>query len=641
MRKFFFIFILIFISGCNKSSNNSSSSNDLNNSTISKTNDEKPLIVNKKNCVSVFTLAPVVNAIVLDDNNQTAIYDYNSSLYCFKNDIKYPIIVKSKDDTFIDTDYDNKMSSVDVLPINYFKEKPLKSFCNNVNLLTNFYYETGGDSNITKINNFIEDIENKYDVNLCSNIFSKNNQKLLFASYNYLINSQNENSYFNNLNDLDSYVLDVDNFFVKYLNNLEMSDLDEVKYYSIYASLLYLDKSLLKRADTVHKPKLPRVLGVNLEYKNPRYDDVNTHMDAFDILPVVDEKFDDIYIAAGQDELAQVLQSDFSQYSFSSLAPNNAFGFSLYKEKGSGDRRCLYLADGNAGVVSFEITNDRFYKRGYITGYYDDKNKTYSFTNNRVLGVNGYISPNGSKRLFSILTNDNGVKLVKLNRFNSNCFSSKTLTINDKNITIDDINASDVLINENGGYSIDSAFRDDGTFVYFSLKDKGIEGYDLTALDPTLIKNSNKTFTLGSDSQEAYKLKLFNNDNELLVSTDKGLQIYDVLNNNDLKFIKEYKSEGAMKDYFPSIDIYDDFVFFTDGYKGLKILKLSTSLEPMLCGVEYFSPKSKLFELAKVQSVKHYIDKNGNIVIVVGVSSYGVVKFKLKDVLFKHCQNLL
>jgi len=76
-------------------------------------------------------------------------------------------------------------------------------------------------------------------------------------------------------------------------------------------------------------------------------------------------------------------------------------------------------------------------------------------------------------------------------------------------------------------------------------------------------------------------------------------------------------------------------LFFTDGYKGLKVFKIGTSFEPMLCGIKYFSQKDDLASLAKVNSVKY--DKSSN-QIFVGVDSYGIVKFNLDDILFRHCK---
>jgi hypothetical protein len=119
----------------------------------------------------------------------------------------------------------------------------------------------------------------------------------------------------------------------------------------------------------------------------------------------------------------------------------------------------------------------------------------------------------------------------------------------------------------------------------------------------------------------------------MFVATDKGVQVYDVSNNNDITFTSEYTTEGAQKGYIPHMDFYDGFLFFTDGYKGLKVIKYDNSFQPMLCGVAYFAPRDNPEEMAKVNSVKYY---NGY--LYVGVDSFGIVKFPLDDILFTHCK---
>jgi len=274
--------------------------------------------------------------------------------------------------------------------------------------------------------------------------------------------------------------------------------------------------------------------------------------------------------------------------------------------------------------------------------YYDDTPSIKSFSDISVVNSNGYVSVNENKRLLGIATKDKGYYLLNIKDNFNGCSPNKTtITVSensvDVNKTLNDINETrDFLISEGTGYAVDAAFRDDGTYLYVTHKDMGITGYSTDILDPGIISNSKLDITL-QDSAEAYNLKLFNNDNELIVTTDQGIQIYDVQGDNSLSFISSYKSEGSQKDYFQKVDMYEDYLFFTDGYKGLKVLKLNSSFEPMLCGVEYFAPKDRDYELAKVESIDHYIE-NGEVNLLVGVSSYGIVKFKLKDILFEHCK---
>jgi hypothetical protein len=156
--------------------------------------------------------------------------------------------------------------------------------------------------------------------------------------------------------------------------------------------------------------------------------------------------------------------------------------------------------------------------------------------------------------------------------------------------------------------------------------------YDLRTPTQADINNSKTNFSMQDDA-EAYNLKLFPNSNELLVSTNKGLYIYDITNDEDLTYISSYPTEGSKKDYYPKIEFADDFIVYTDGDKGIKILKLDSSYNPMLCGAKYFSSSSSTQDLAKVTSVKY---ENG--ILYVGFDTYGISRYRFKDLLFRHCK---
>jgi ligand-binding sensor domain-containing protein len=236
--------------------------------------------------------------------------------------------------------------------------------------------------------------------------------------------------------------------------------------------------------------------------------------------------------------------------------------------------------------------------------------------------MNNYVSLNENKRLLGISTMDMGYYLLDIKNSFQGC--SRIVDIDED---------TDFLIAEQSGYSVDAVFRDDGTYLYVAHKGNGISGYKTDILERDVIKNSSTTFSL-KDGQSAYNLKLYNNNNELFVTTDKGVLIYDVGSSRDeLSYVSEYLSEGAQKDYYPAIDSFEDYIFITDGYKGVKVLKLNNSFHPMLCGVEYFAPNNNDYELSKTTSVKY--DKG---YLYVGVTSQGIAKLKLEDLLFEHCK---
>jgi len=568
---FFFIFI-----GCNNPKQNSTDS------------------PNTSKEVEVFSVAPVLNALVKDANNQIAIFDQNNSKYIFENPIVYPITVTPTSQTFIDIDYDKNKTASDLQP----KFSSLKSFTNQINYLTNLYYSSEyNESNITTTT-FIESIKNRFNIDIQkSPTQDENVAKVIFASYNYSI----ENNLVK-IEDIDTKLDEITLFYNNYLENL---DINKTQYYSFYNTLINLDKKLVTRADTLHKPNIS-ILRDDIVYTNYSND-----VDVFDTYI----KDSVIYTASGHEELA--LFDSNLVYQKHSDVDLLSFGIKLYPEKYDSSE-CLFLADSNYGFKVFDSSTNDITQTEHIQTYKND-DADQNFTSDKLLSINGYISSQNSKRLLSISTNDKGFYLINIKDNFTNCSLNQ------------DINSSTLLIEADNSQAISSSFRNDGAYLYVSTKDS-IVGYDLDILDKDKILSSKTTYTI-QNAEEAYNTLLINNDNELFVSTNKGIQIYDVDNSNNLNFISEYTTEGANTNYYPRIDFYDNYLFFTDGYKGLKVIKYDDSFTPMLCGVEYFAPKDNPEELAKVNSVKY---NNGY--LYVGIDSFGIVKFKMEDILFKHCK---
>jgi hypothetical protein len=585
-------------------------------------------------CVNIFTLAPVNDALVTDANNQVAKFDINSG-YCFDNDIVYPVTAKATSETYVDIDYDGVKTAVDLKP-NSLLESGIKSFCSNINFLTSLYYSSYFDSNIT-VDNFTNSVKSGFNIDICQDPReNEDNAKVLFGAYNYIADNE---KMFEKIEDIEEEVNRVNNFFNTYL----ISNNNRIKYYSAYNSLIQLDEKKVQRADTTHKPDTPLVLGKNLDLKTVRYENENNSLDVFDILTYNENS--SIFLAIGHDGFAEMSKTNFSSLYFSNNVDLESFGLRLSNQSYSG-KECLFLANSKGGLQVYDINLSKypsFTKVGNILEYYNDVSELKKFSDISIVNSNGYVSANENKRLLGIATSDKGYYLLNIKESFDGCTPLEVnMTVNDGGVdvnkTVVDINETrDFLINEGGGYAVDAVFRDDGTYLYVSHKEGGISGYRTDILDSTIISNSKQDIVL-QNSAEAYNLKLFNNDNELVVTTNEGIQIYDVQGDNSLIFISSYKSEGAQTNYFQILDLYEDYIIFTDSYRGVKVLKLDNSFKPMLCGVEYFAPKDRPYELAKVESVKHYIDENGDVNLLVGVSSYGIVKFKLNDILFQHCK---
>ena len=561
--------------------------------------------------IKVFTIAPVKNAIVIDSNNQVAEFDSNTNRYIFKNPISFPVYIKPSFNTYIDIDYDNQKTANDILPVTFSQNNPLITFMNRADLLTTAYYRN--DMNIST-NEYILSLNNQYGIDFTKNDIKT--YKLIFSAFNEFMDLNQTN-----LDNLYNYYLNTNYFFDNYLNNL--TDEEKIKYYSFYDTLLLLDKRKVIRADTIHKPSIPTLLRDNLNIISQ-----NNSLDVFDI-----KKIDNyIFTASGHDELVKLDNNLLINYK--TTPKEDAFAYNIFPQKLNDE--CIFIADGIEGIRPFDITTNT--PSSYVSIFQD-----------LVTDIKGYTSALNNKKLLAISTNNGFYLLNTLENFDGNCtikYEENTTTqiINEGNTTTEvnittytpkNLKNEDFLI-VNSGKSFSSVFRKDGTYLYVSKENK-LKGFDISILNRDYISSTATDLTI-QNNETPYNLLLTNNDNDLFVSTNKGIQVYDVSNDPSiLNFISEYTSEGATSNYHPKMYFYSQksLLLFTDGYKGLKILKYDSSFHPMLCGVAYFSPLDNPSAQAKVNSI--YVDESTDEVYI-GIDSYGIIKTELDNLIFRHCK---
>ena len=580
-------------------------------------------------CVELFTIAPVNEAIVTNANGSLATFEGNGT-YCFSDSIDLPLLAKATPETYVDVDYDNQKSATDIKAMSLLEANGIKSFCSNViNLLTNVYYDNYKDKNVSQVD-YKDLVKHNYNIDLCSKI--ANNSKYAKVNFGIYNKTVDNSKFITELSEAQDEISKVENFFSLYLAGIDK----KIEYYSAIDSLIKIDQSKAIRADTIHKPKNITVLN-SKELQNGKNMIVNSSFDVFDT--AILEQENTIYLAVGHDKFAAIAKDTFQTKAITgSKVSIEDFGSRIYVQNYNGNK-CGFLVNSNEINIYNLISKSNLSE---FDGYYNDKLEHLKF-GTKILNVNGYVSLGEKKRLLGVMTDDKGYYLINMeNSFKSNCEPNEKkiqASVNGVNedITITDIDETrDFLIVDGADSAYDAAFRDDGSYLYVAYGDKGIGGFDTQFLDKDYITNSKKSFSLNSGTK-AYSLKLFDNDNELIVATDKGFEIYNVEDSNELSFVAAYSTEGAKADYIPQIEIYENYLFFTDGYKGLKVFRLDRSYEPMMCGLAYFAPNNDPYKLAKVEDVNYY-KYNDDVYIVVGVSSYGVAKFKLKDILFEHCK---
>ena len=610
MVKYILLSLFLIFIGCGNNKHSSSTSTN----------------VNSNLCIRAYTLGNIINASVVDSDNQIATYDKNLSKYCFSKAIKYPIFVKVLPDTYIDVDYDNKKTSNDILP----KFTILKSYFPYVDLITDIHARAVDNNNTNVLSAFVyykDLLESKYPINLQNSGFKENILNFVAYDYNLSNNLDINSSLFDSFNNL---VLFFDNNFNK------PSIKDRVKYYSFFHSLELLDKKLINRVDTLNKPKITFLHRNNLPIQN------NLLAIHTDIL-VKDIKADDngVYTASGLDGVFKfdnylnLVSEDKVNQTFS-----NSYNLDFFK---TSSNKYLLVADGGEGLDVFDITSGNFnYLNKIFWKYRDSKGKDNPITIDdskglkqvdEIISLKSYVSPFENNMWLAFGTKNKGLFLVDLKKILPKFQSSDSYPIiyyDDKNDT-----ANNLWIQGDGGSVYSEAFSSDGENLY-ATKSNSIERYDLSSI---LTISTPMTYQIKGDY--AYNLKMIskNGVDELFVTTNRGVELYDVLNNGDLNFTSEYNTEGAEDGYLPKIDFISEknILLFTDGYKGLKAIKYDSSYNPTLCGVGYFSPFSDDTKLAKVTSVFAYKDGE-NYYVLAGVDGLGLVKFNLDDLLFKHCQ---
>ena len=619
--------ILLFI-GCGSDSSNSSTSTN----------------INKIKCIDVYTLGNVVNAVVTDNNNQRAEYNETSSQYCFKENIAYPIKVQQLADTYIDVDYDNNKTANDISP----KFKELKSYYPYIDLVTDVearaidtnlsYYQDINDTNITALsmpsinevqNYYTNFINNKYNIDLANP--SINEKILNFVAYDYnLSNELNVSAdLFNNYN----------NLVIFFDNTLNVSSItNKLHYYSFLHSLELLDKKLIDRVDTIHIPNIAYLHSSNKPIVD-NFEINHTNMIVKDI--EIDSNKSHIYVASGLDGVTELNNSlDVVNNKKVSDTFSTSYNVDILN---TSNKTYLFTADGGEGISLFDITNGNLIDLNKTFWKYYDQTQdsnvsiTIDDTNGRkqideVISVKSYVSPFENKIWFAFGTKNKGLYLVDFKKIMSNIESNSSYPMIILNSN-DDVNNT-LWVTGDGGSVYSEAFSSDGQNVY-ATKSNLIERYDISSLPISTPNNYQIT------ADNAYNLKMItkNGTDELFVSTNEGVEVYDVSNNGDLSFVSKYDTEGSETGYLPKMKFISDenILLLTDGYKGLKAIKYDSSYNPMLCGVGYFHTYNDSSKLAKVTSVDAYND-NGVEYVIVGIEGFGIAKFKLDDLLFKHCQ---
>jgi hypothetical protein len=205
-----------------------------------------------------------------------------------------------------------------------------------------------------------------------------------------------------------------------------------------------------------------------------------------------------------------------------------------------------------------------------------------------------------------------------------------------------DLNSSYVIGSEQIGNDTHGVtVSNNRKIVYIADGSSGVKSIDISSSVPVLID----TIALRHGTS-AYDIHLAANSNELYVSTDKGVEIFDSDDTGVLQYVGHYLTEGSRANTLGETVRVDrsenaKALFIADVTGGVKVLDISDSSYPRLCGVAYFTV-GDIAQRSAVRDLELYELENGDKKLYIANDSNGIILIdSIEDILFEHCKGLL
>ena len=588
--------------------------------------------------VRVYSQAPVLRAVVKDARGQLALQsDLSKNIYHFDKNPIFPITATSNlQDTFIDADFDTLRSASDIV----FNDT-LYSVTSLLSLETTALLESA-DINTTSLEYNVTKYKNA--TTQYTHAFSLSSNELLYKTP---IDSTNINlavltdtlyaarqaSDFNasNIELLDENYTKIYNFYNEYLATKEIAD--AARYGAFYNVLNLLDKKKIIRSQQNTMPSIPANL--NKDYlenivKLPSsamlsslYNDKSNL--AYWAIKIDAEK-DIAYIAAGNDGMDTV---DIS-------APkerlenqdNNLTGFATAIETmDRDDARCIFLADLENQLVIYglwPLSHADDANASSLLGHY----KNSATTGAKTFDVD-FTASNANN--LELLLVSNGIAGLEI--FDINTFTCKD------NINLNSTNRLNTTAIGSDAHS--SVVASNQKVIYVADGANGLISVDISGSQPLILNT-----TALKNSEIAYNLHMVPNSNELYISTDNGIQIYNTDNTGSIIYRGLYATEGSRANILGetlkvSLSKNHKALFIADITAGVKVLDITDSTHPKLCGIAYFSA-ANIIERSAVRDVVLLEHDDGRKEVYVANDSNGLIVIDdASHLLFEHCKGLL
>ncbi len=593
---------------------------------------------NTTKIVEVYSAAPVMRAVVKDASGQIAQQaDLGVNRYRFSKTILYPISVQANgSDSYIDLDFDGTRSASDAI----FSDT-LYSVTPVVTLVTTALLEhadvnsSRGDYNVSAYRQERDAYAHAFSI-AASELESKtplqSNSRNLSSLSDTIFYERVSGDF--NASDTDAMMATfnrMSNFHNEYLYT--RSDESAVKYSAFYHALELIESKLLSRANPNFMPSIPAFMNTEYasEIANLPSDSLlsSEYNDASNLAywAIANDEANTIaYVAAGNDGFDVVETSTPSARLDNRDDNSSGFGTSIrYMDRD--DARCIFLADQEnqvsiAGVwplsnVTYE-NGASSYLGNYRSATSGAKSFDIDFASTNAGNLEYLLISNGPAGLEIVdatsLTCKSAVELNASHRFNATAIGSDT-------------HSAVMASNRKIVYAADGA--------------AGIIAVDISGSAPTVLGT-----TALYNTQSAYNLEMVANSNELYVSTDEGVQIYNTDNSGAIVFRSFMPTEGSRANTLGetlrvSASANNRALFVADITGGIKVFDVSDSANPKLCGAAYFSA-ANLAERSAVRDVYLQEHTDGRKTLYIANDSNGLIQLDdASDLLFDHCKSLL
>jgi len=588
--------------------------------------------------VRVYSQAPVLRAVVKDARGQLALQsDLSKNIYHFDNDPVFPITATSNlQDTFIDADFDALRSASDIVfDDTLYSVTSLLSLQTTVLLQSADINTSSLEYNVTKYKNAITQYSHAFSLSsntlLYKTPIDSTDINLAILTDTLYIARQSPDFNASNSEVLNENFTTIYNFYNEYLSTKEIAD--AARYGAFYNILNLLDKKKILRSQQNTMPSIPANLNedyleniVNLPDLAMLSSEYNAKSNLAYWAIKIDAEKEIAYIAAGNDGMDTV---DIS-------APkerlenqdNNTTGFATAIETmDRDDARCIFLADQENQLVIYGL---------WPLSHADDANASSllgHYKNSATAGAKtfdvDFTTTNANNLEFLLVSNG----IAGLEIFNTDSFTCKD--------TIDLNSTSRLNTTAIGSDAHSSVVASNQKIIYVADGANGLISVDISGSQPLILNT-----TALQHGEIAYNLHMVPNSNELYVSTDSGIQIYNTDNTGSIVYRGLYATEGSRANILGetlkvSLSKNHRALFIADITAGVKVIDITDSTHPKLCGAAYFSA-ANIIERSAVRDVVLLEHDDGRKEVYIANDSNGLIVINdATHLLFEHCKGLL